>query len=192
MVRFLLILVLLIAVLVLIAFVVGYNKVRGAAVRVDEALGGIDVQLTRRASLIPSLVSTVQAFASHERAVLDHVTDARAALTSATAGKSVAERSAAENRLISSIPWMFVAGAAGVSERECYQTPRWGVPRLSGCALYSPAPRNPRSRRCGGWSPRRATTLSRCSAVPMRRRAGAPARRRRRWRGWPASTTSRC
>ncbi|MCW2686298.1 MAG: LemA family protein [Mycobacterium sp.] len=178
MVSFLLILVLVIAVLVLIVFVVGYNKVRRADVHVEEALGGIDVQLTRRASLIPSLVSTVQSFATHERAILDHVTDARAALTSATGGKSVAQRSAAEqdfnqalgqvmalgqtypqlnssnnflnlqnnladtedklafarqyyndavatsNRLISTIPWMFVAGMAGVSQREYYQAPR--------------------------------------------------------------------
>ena len=52
-------LVLVLAVLVLIGFVVGYNKIRAADVRVDEALGGIDVELTRRASLIPSLVHTV-------------------------------------------------------------------------------------------------------------------------------------
>ena len=178
MVRFLLILVLVLAVLVLIGFVLGYNKLRTADVRVAEALSGIDVELTRRASLIPSLVHTVQTFASHEKAILHHVTNARAALTSATSGKSVAVRSAAEmefdtalgqvlalgqsypqlnssnnflnlqnnladtenklafarqyyndavatlNRLISTIPWMFVAGLAGVSEREYYQTPR--------------------------------------------------------------------
>ena len=178
MVRFLLVLVLVLAVLVLIAFVMGYNKLRAADVRVAEALSGIDVELTRRASLIPSLVHTVQTFASHERAILDHVTDARAALTSATGGKSVAQRSAAEreldtavgqvlalgqaypqlnssnnflnlqqnladtenklafarqyyndavatlNRAITTIPWMFVAPLAGVSEREYYQTPR--------------------------------------------------------------------
>lgn len=28
------------------------------------------------------------------------------------------------NKLISTIPWMYVAGRAGVSEREYYQTPR--------------------------------------------------------------------
>jgi LemA protein len=177
-VRFLLIVVLLIAVAVLIGFVVGYNRIRAADVRVDEALGGIDVQLTRRASLIPALVSTVGTFAAHEKAILDHVSDARAALTSATTGKSVAERSAAEkqfdsavgqvmalgqtypqlsssnnflnlqqnladtedklafarqyyndavatlNRSVTTIPWMFAAGAAGVTEREYYQAPR--------------------------------------------------------------------
>ena len=43
MVSFLLIVVLVLAVLVLIGFVVGYNKIRAADVRVDEALSGIDV-----------------------------------------------------------------------------------------------------------------------------------------------------
>lgn len=178
MVRLLLIIVLVLAVLALIGFVVGYNKLRAADVRVAEALSGIDVELTRRASLIPSLVHTVQTFAAHEKGILDHVTDARAALTSATSGKSVAQRSAAEkeldsalapvlalgqnypqlnssnnflnlqqnladtedklafarqyyndsaatlNRLITTIPWMFVAPLAGVSERDYYQTPR--------------------------------------------------------------------
>src|SRR6185503_16921849 len=89
---------------------VGYNKLRAADVRVAEALSGIDVELTRRASLIPSLVHTVQTFASHERAILDHVTDARAALTSATGGKSVAERSAAERELDTALGQVLALG----------------------------------------------------------------------------------
>jgi LemA protein len=178
MVRLLLIIVLLLAVLVLVVFVLGYNKIRSADIRVAEALSGIDVELTRRASLIPSLVHTVQTFAAHEKGILDHVTDARTTLTSATSGKSVAERSSAErefdsalapvlalgqsypqlnssnnflnlqdnladtegklafarqyyndaaatlNRLLTTIPWMFVAPLSGVAEREYYQTPR--------------------------------------------------------------------
>lgn len=99
MVTFLLVVVLAVAVLVLIGFVLGYNTIRSADVRVAEALSGIDVELTRRASLIPSLVHTVQTFAVHEKAILDHVTDARAALTSATDAGTVAERSAAEKQL---------------------------------------------------------------------------------------------
>jgi LemA protein len=178
MVSVVLVLVLALAVAALAVFVMGYNKLRAADVRVAEALAGIDVELTRRASLIPSLVHTVQTFAAHEKTILDHVGTARAAVTSATAGRSVAQRSAAEqeldtavgqvlalgqsypqlnssnnfldlqrnladtenklafarqyyndavaslNRLTTSIPWMFVAGPAGVSEREYYQTPR--------------------------------------------------------------------
>jgi LemA protein len=181
-VSYVLILVVLLLAAVLAGFVMGYNKTRSADVRVSEALSGIDVELTRRASLIPSLVHTVQTFAAHEKGVLDHVTDARAALTSATGGKSVAQRSAAErdlenalgpvlalgqtypqlnsstnflnlqdnladtenklafarqyyndavatlNKTVTTIPWMFVAPLAGVSEREYYQIPA-GSPR---------------------------------------------------------------
>ena len=83
MVRLLLIIVLVLAVAALVAFVMGYNRIRTADVRVAEALSGIDVELMRRASLIPSLVHTVQTFAAHEKAILDHVTNARAALASA-------------------------------------------------------------------------------------------------------------
>ncbi|MGB0962160.1 MAG: LemA family protein, partial [Mycobacterium sp.] len=108
--RFLLIVVLILAVLVLLGFVLGYNKIRGADVRVAEALSGIDVELTRRASLIPSLVHTVQTFAVHEKGILDQVTNARAALTAATTGKSIAQRSAAEKDLDSALAPLLALG----------------------------------------------------------------------------------
>ncbi len=177
MVTWLLILALAVAVAVLAGFVVGYNRLRAADVRADEALGGVDVQLTRRAALIPGLVGAVQGFAAHEKSVLQHIAEAQTALTAATAGRSVAQRSSAEhrfdsavgqvlalgqaypqlsssdnflnlqqnladtedklafarqyyndsaatvNRLRSTIPWMFLAGMAGVGERDYYQVP---------------------------------------------------------------------
>ena len=110
MVRFLLVLALIVVVAIAVGFVLGYNKIRSADVRVDEALGGIDVQLTRRASLIPALISTVGTFAAHEKAILDHVSDARAALTSATAGKSVAQRSAAEQQFDNAVGQVMALG----------------------------------------------------------------------------------
>ena len=105
-----LVLALVIAVGVRLAFVMGYNKRRSADVRVDEALGGIDVQLTRRASLIPGLVSIVQNYASHEKEVLEHVADAQVALTAATAGKSVAQRSSAEHEFDSAVGQVLALG----------------------------------------------------------------------------------
>src|SRR5262249_5667310 len=110
MVSFVLIVVLVLAVLVLIGFVMGYNKVRAADVRVDEALGGIDVQLTRRAALIPGLVHTVQTFAAHEKAILDHVADAQTALAAATTGKSVAQRTSAEKEFDSAVGQVLALG----------------------------------------------------------------------------------
>jgi LemA protein len=111
-VTFLLAVVLALAVAVLVGFMLGYNKIRSADVRVSEALSGIDVELTRRASLIPSLVQTVQTFASHEKDVLDHVTDARAALTTATGGTSVAQRGAAERELDTALQQTLALGAS--------------------------------------------------------------------------------
>lgn len=110
MVTLLLVVALIVAVAVLIGFVVGYNRLRTADVRADEALGGIDVQLTRRAALIPSLVNTVQSFAAHEKAVLAHMADAQAALTAATAGKSVAQRGSAEHEFDTAVGQVLALG----------------------------------------------------------------------------------
>lgn len=101
---------LVVAVAVLIAFVLGYNRLRSADVRADEALGGVDVQLSRRASLIPSLVSAVQSFAGHEKEVLEHVADAQVALTTALAGKSVAQRSSAEHQFDGAVGQVLALG----------------------------------------------------------------------------------
>ncbi|PRC58106.1 LemA family protein, partial [Mycobacterium sp. ITM-2017-0098] len=57
-----------------------------------------------------SLVHTVQTFATHERGILDHVTDARAALTAATSGKSVTDRSAAAKQLDSALAPVLALG----------------------------------------------------------------------------------
>jgi len=79
--------------------VVAFNRLRTADIGAQEALGGIDVQLTRRADLIPNLVNTVKGYAQHERAVFDEVTAARAGVTSAAKSGTVEEKAAAEARL---------------------------------------------------------------------------------------------
>jgi LemA protein len=55
-----------------------YNSLVHLKVRVDEAWSGITVQLKRRADLIPNLIETVKGYASHEKAVFENVTRARA------------------------------------------------------------------------------------------------------------------
>ena len=55
-------------------FIVGlYNSLVGARLRVKEAWSGIDVQLKRRASLIPNLVETVKGYAAHEEGVFSEI-----------------------------------------------------------------------------------------------------------------------
>ncbi len=88
----------LIAALVLFG-IYAFNKLRRADIACEEALGGIDVQLTRRADLIPNLVNTVKGYAAHERAVFDEVTAARAGVSKAAQSGSVTEKAAAEVRL---------------------------------------------------------------------------------------------
>ena len=88
-----------IVVVLVIGMVLGFNTLRRLDVRAQEALGGIDVQLTRRADLIPNLVETVRGYAEHERSVLDEVTRARTAVTAAAAGGSVAQRAEASDAL---------------------------------------------------------------------------------------------
>jgi LemA protein len=55
-----------------------YNKLVGGRNMVKEGWSGIDVQLKRRANLIPNLVETVKGYAGHEQEALTKVTELRA------------------------------------------------------------------------------------------------------------------
>ncbi len=68
-----------------------YNGLIRSRVRTQEAWSGIDVQLKRRASLIPNLVETVKGYAAHEREVFERVTEARAALERAGTAREATE-----------------------------------------------------------------------------------------------------
>jgi LemA protein len=61
--------------------------------RIDNAWAQIDVQLQRRADLIPNLIETVKGYMKHERGTLEAVTNARVSLMKATTpqGKMAAE-----------------------------------------------------------------------------------------------------
>ncbi len=92
--------VLMVVVVLLVIFgVVGFNRLRTADVGAQEALGGIDVQLTRRADLIPNLVETVKGYAAHEKGVFEEVTRARAGVQKAAAGDDVPAKAAADAQL---------------------------------------------------------------------------------------------
>lgn len=61
----------------------GYNQIQTLDEQAAQAKQQIDVQLQRRADLIPNLVNTVKGYAAHEEQVLTQVTQARAGLSSA-------------------------------------------------------------------------------------------------------------
>jgi LemA protein len=58
--------------------IVVYNGLVRARQVVQEAWSGIDVQLKRRADLIPNLVETVRGYTDHEANTLREVTEMRA------------------------------------------------------------------------------------------------------------------
>ncbi|MFL6281492.1 MAG: LemA family protein [Vicinamibacterales bacterium] len=67
---------------VLVAFS-HYNGLVRSQKRTQEAWSGIDVQLRRRASLVPNLVEAVRGYAEHERETFEEVSRARGALQKA-------------------------------------------------------------------------------------------------------------
>ena len=66
---------------VLLLGVVIYNQLVRLRNMVSEGWSGIDVQLKKRANLIPNLVDTVKGYMIHERELLEKVTDLRARST---------------------------------------------------------------------------------------------------------------
>lgn len=81
-----------------------YNGLITAKERIKEAWSGIDVQLKRRADLIPNLVETVKGYAKHEKGVFENVTKARSAILGA---KTPAEAARADNMLTGALKSLF-------------------------------------------------------------------------------------
>ena len=91
-------------VLVGIFLLMTYNGLIRSRVRTNEAWAGIDVQLKRRASLIPNLVETVKGYAAHESDVLEEVTRARSMLEQAGGAAQAAQ---ADNVLTGALRTLF-------------------------------------------------------------------------------------
>jgi LemA protein len=96
-----------IGVLVLVAIlgIVSYNRFVSQKQLIRDSWANIDTELRRRYDLIPNLVETVRGYASHERAVFENVTRARAAAASATG--SPAEQAAAEGPFVAALRQLF-------------------------------------------------------------------------------------
>ncbi|MBW3096967.1 LemA family protein [Pseudohoeflea coraliihabitans] len=75
-----------------------YNTLVKLRQMAAEGWSGIDVQLKRRADLIPNLLESVKGYMQHEKEVLENVTRARAQVMAAQNG-SPGQRAAAENIL---------------------------------------------------------------------------------------------
>src|SRR3989338_2960995 len=98
-----------IGVLFAVYFIATYNGFIVLKTRIQEAFSGIDVQLKRRADLIPNLVETVKGYAKHERGVFNEVTKARSALMTA---KTPVEKAEANNMLTGALKSLFAVAEA--------------------------------------------------------------------------------
>ena len=96
--------ILLIIVILVIGTIVMYNNLIGLRNRVKNAWSQIDVQLNRRADLIPNLVETVKGYAKHEKGVFEEVTKARSGIMNA---QTVQESADANNMLTGALKSLF-------------------------------------------------------------------------------------
>jgi len=86
----------------------GYNTIQGYDETAAKAKKDIEVQLQRRADLIPNLVNTVKGFAKQEQDVFVQVTQARAGLTGAIQGGKMAEMADANQALTGALSRLMV------------------------------------------------------------------------------------
>jgi LemA protein len=81
-----------------------YNKLVRLRNRSENAWHQIDVQLQKRADLVPNLVETVKGYAAHEKNVLEEVTKARSIYSQAGTMK---EKADATNMLTGALKTLF-------------------------------------------------------------------------------------
>jgi LemA protein len=96
--------ILIIVLFLLFIFFGYYNRIIRLENRIDNSWAQIDVQLKRRADLIPNLMETVKGYMKHERETLESVTKARAGIMSA---KTPQDSINADNMLTGALKTLF-------------------------------------------------------------------------------------
>lgn len=66
--------------IVVLTFIYFFNRFVLLGNRIDNSLAQIDVQLRKRADLVPNLMSTVKGYVKHEKEIFKQLTDARKAI----------------------------------------------------------------------------------------------------------------
>lgn len=94
---------------ILLWVTLGYNSFISIINQTKNAWADIDVQLKRRADLIPNLVEIVKGYAKHEKGVFEEVTKARSALVNA---KNPPQAAVAYNMLTDALKSLFAVAEA--------------------------------------------------------------------------------
>ena len=98
------IIIIIIIIIMVMIYVYYYNKIIRMENRIENAYAQIDVQLKRRADLIPNLMETVKGYMKHEKEVLENVTKARTSIMNA---KTPQEGIEADNFLTGALKSLF-------------------------------------------------------------------------------------
>lgn len=98
-----------IAVLVVVAVIVIYNKLVRLRTTVKSSWSDIDVNLKKRYDLVPNLVETVKGYAAHEKSVFENVALARSAAMKAT---SPGDKAKSENMFTETLKSLFAVAEA--------------------------------------------------------------------------------
>jgi LemA protein len=104
-----LLIILIILAALIITVIAIYNKLVRLRNTVKSSWSDIDVQCKKRYDLVPNLVETVKGYASHEKAVFEKVTQARAMAMQAN---SPAEMAKAENMVRDTLKSLFAVAEA--------------------------------------------------------------------------------
>jgi LemA protein len=93
-------------VIIIVALILVYylNRIIVLSNRIDNAWAQIDVQLKKRADLVPNLVETVKGYEKHEKQVFQNVTEARERMLGAG---SLSEKAKAEGELTKALKTVF-------------------------------------------------------------------------------------
>jgi len=94
---------------IVILFVYYYNKFVLLVQRAQNSLSQIDVQLKKRADLVPNLIETVKGYAKHEKGIMESVAKARQAMISA---QGIVGRMKAGNVLNNALGKLFAVAEA--------------------------------------------------------------------------------
>ena len=92
------------AIFIVLIFIYYFNRFVVFGNRVDNSLSQIDVQLRKRADLVPNLIKTVKGYAKHESKIMAEVTKARVAMLKAP---TLEKRMKAGNQLQTALKSIF-------------------------------------------------------------------------------------
>lgn len=89
-----------IVVIIAFSFVGSYNSITVAEEKIESEYSNINIQLERRADLIPNLVKVVKGYTNQEEKIIKEITDARKEISNAS---NIKELSEANNNLESAL-----------------------------------------------------------------------------------------